>query len=136
MSIRQSTKKTRVAQFISSLFPLIDVDVDQIYSNDWQVKQQCHKQTTDINIEPLRRSQVRFYSRVLRCKCSPSARDKPNRCPLTRENTLQIFPGSFSQNTAGSSVLLLLMLFASKRRVEAILFFGWKTERCRDVFFV
>lgn len=40
------------------------------------------------------------------------------------------------KKTAGSFLLLPLVLFAHKRRSEAILFVGWKTERCRDVFFV
>lgn len=46
------------------------------------------------------------------------------------------FSGRSSQEAAVSFLLLPLLLLASKRRSEAILLVGWKTERWRGIFFV
>lgn len=48
----------------------------------------------------------------------------------------KVFSGRSSQKTAGSFLLLPLLLFASKQRSEAILLVGWNTERWRGIFFV
>lgn len=79
-----------------------------------------------------------FYSTT--CHVTSSVRTRWAQPPSPRAGRYFLFknlpPGSFSQTAAGSFVLLPLVLFACKRRSEAILFFGWNSERCRAVFFV